>query len=460
MTAKFDLDFVIGEFKSIHGDAFNYDEMEYKNSKTMLKIFCNNHKGFIYQRYDKHKSLKECQECVRLKRVEALIKRCDEIHEGQYDYTNTIYINYTEKIAVGCSVHGEYYVSPKKHIAGVGCPKCYSIKKLNAHELIEHFHHVHSGKYKYQENLQISEDGLVEIICPDHGVLRVNAYKHSRGQGCAQCAKENLWKKNSLDAEQFFKNCAKVHSNKYDYSEAQYENYQSILNIKCPEHGLFESKASNHIRGGGCGKCTTIKRSVSRAKKSDQWIESFQKVHGDFYIYDKAVFKNRETTIEIVCPLHRSFWLSPASHMKGFGCLLCRGRRTTLKEYIDRARMVHGLRYDYSDTVLKKVDSHIIIKCRVHGKIEIHANSHLNGHGCKACAIDKKRKGLDKLINEFNSIQGYYYNYDFVDYKNLKSLLKIKCPKHGIFTQRARTHRLGGQCPKCRDRININDCFK
>lgn len=459
MTAKLDLSFVLSEFKSIHGDAFNYDEMEYKNSKTVLKIFCNGHKGYIYQRYDKHKNLKECQECVRLKRIANLFERCGEIHNGQYVYTKSNYIDYQTKMTVTCPLHGDFDVSPKKHVIGVGCPKCSSIRKLNSQELIQFFSKVHCNKYSYRQDLKIDEGGMVQIICPDHGAFLGNAYKHSKGQGCAQCAKEKLWKNNSLEAEDFFKKCKGLHGGKYDYSNAKYQNYQSILIIKCPEHGFFKSKASNHIRGSGCDKCATIKRSVSRFKKDEQWIDGFKKVHGEFYIYEKAVFKNRNTPIEIICPLHKAFWLSPASHMKGFGCLLCRGRRTSLKDYIERARAIHGLKYDYSDTELKKVDSHITIKCRVHGKFEIHANSHLNGHGCKKCAIEKSRKDLEKLINEFNNVQGFYYNYDFVEYQNSKSLLKIKCPKHGLFSQRVRTHRLGGQCPKCRGRLGVTDCF-
>ena len=459
MTAKFDLDFVVAEFKAIHGDAFNYDKMEYKNSRTVLKIFCNAHKGYIYQRYDKHKSIKECQECVRLKQVEQLFERCTEIHGGKYTYTNSVYIDYITKMTVICPLHGGFHVSPKKHVIGVGCPKCSSIRNLNSQELVEVFLKIHNGKYLYKQDIKIDVKGKVEIICPEHGVFICNAYKHTKGQGCAKCAKEKLWLNNSLDAELFFKNCARVHENKYDYSNAEYQNYQSILNIKCPDHGYFESKAANHIRGSGCGKCASIKRSVSRVKKGYQWIEDFKKVHGDFYIYDKSVFKNSDTPIEIICPLHRAFWLSPVSHMKGFGCLLCLGRRVSLKDYIDRARKVHGLKYDYSETEIKKIDSHISIICRVHGKIKIHANSHLNGHGCKACSIEKKRKSLEKLISEFVSVQGYYYNYDFVIYKDSKSLLKIQCPKHGMFTQRARTHRLGGQCPKCRSRSSVGDCF-
>lgn len=460
MAIKFGLDFILKEFVQIHGDAYNYSEMEYVNVKTPLKIYCNTHKGYIYQRYDSHKKSKGCSECIRVEKIKKLFDKFDVIHNKRYKYNLFAYVSYTEKMAVNCSLHGEFLVTPKKHAVGQGCPKCSSIRNLNSAELKHVFLNVHGDRYTYQDDMQIDEKGYVYIKCNIHGEFKQKAYNHALGQGCDSCAKEKLWKKNTLDAKTFFNSCSEIYENKYSYSSAHYENYNSILDITCPEHGQFTSKASNHIRGSGCPKCSAIKKRKIRLKKPEIWIKEFKAVHGEKYIYDKAIFKSRSEPIEIICPLHRAFWLSPSSHKKGYGCLLCKGQRITRMQFIDRARAIHGLKYDYSNMEINKLDSYIRLKCRTHGEFDIHANSHLCGSGCKLCAIEKSRKSLEKLITEFNEIQGYYYNYDFVIYENSTSLVKIKCPNHGFFNQRVRTHRLGGQCPKCRNRLNYKGIFQ
>lgn len=52
----------------------------------------------------------------------------------------------------------------------------------------------------------------------------------------------------------------------------------------------------------------------------DEFVRRSRAVHGDRYDYSKVVYTGRKHKVEIVCPEHGSFWMSPDNHWKGQGC--------------------------------------------------------------------------------------------------------------------------------------------
>lgn len=68
----------------------------------------------------------------------------------------------------------------------------------------------------------------------------------------------------------------------------------------------------------------------------------------------------------------------------------------------------------------------------------------------------KGRKPLSKeqFISKASKVHGNQYNYDFVEYKNNYTKVKIICKKHRVFEQRPGDHLKGQGCPKC-SAINI-----
>jgi hypothetical protein len=52
---------------------------------------------------------------------------------------------------------------------------------------------------------------------------------------------------------------------------------------------------------------------------------------------------------------------------------------------------------------------------------------------------------LKKCLDSYNGL----YEYDFSDYYNQASYIKIKCKKHGWFTQQLCEHLRGSECPCC-----------
>lgn len=58
-------------------------------------------------------------------------------------------------------------------------------------------------------------------------------------------------------------------------------------------------------------------------------------------------------------------------------------------EYIAKAQLKHGIRYNYSKVNYINAIIKIIIICEIHGQFTQTPNTHLNGSGCKKCGIIK-----------------------------------------------------------------------
>ena len=57
---------------------------------------------------------------------------------------------------------------------------------------------------------------------------------------------------------------------------------------------------------------------------TDLFISKARKIHGSKYDYSKVVYKNSQTKIEIICPIHGSFFQKPNNHIHGKkGCTKC-----------------------------------------------------------------------------------------------------------------------------------------
>ena len=122
---------------------------------------------------------------------------------------------------------------------------------------------------------------------------------------------------------------------------------------------------------------------------TEKFINKAIAKHGEKYNYSKVHYVNGETNVEIICPKHGPFWQTPHNHLRGKGCPVCgKSKPNTLKTFIEKARKVHGDKYDYSKVVFKRNKDKVEIICPIHGAFWQEANSHLQGHGCPMCKAD------------------------------------------------------------------------
>ena len=120
--------------------------------------------------------------------------------------------------------------------------------------------------------------------------------------------------------------------------------------------------------------------------------------------------KNHDKVI-IICPTHGQFLQAPIVHTSWNGCIDCAGiRKKTTEQFIEDAKLIHGERYDYSEVDYKNNRSIIKIKCFEHGVFEQQAKSHLKGSGCIICS-GKNQKDTDTFIEEANLVHKGIYDY-------------------------------------------------
>jgi len=130
-------------------------------------------------------------------------------------------------------------------------------------------------------------------------------------------------------------------------------------------------------------------------------------------------------------------------------------RRLTTDEFIERAKAVHGDRYDYSMVDYQGNRKKIEILCKYHNKTFLQEPSnHLMGKGCTDCGNIsvgiKKSSNTEKFIEDSIRIHGNKYDYSHVQYKGKKTNVKIFCNTHKtFFLQTPDTHKKGSGCPAC-----------
>ncbi|MDR0676616.1 MAG: DUF723 domain-containing protein, partial [Elusimicrobiota bacterium] len=177
-----------------------------------------------------------------------------------------------------------------------------------------------------------------------------------------------------LSPEQFIKEANKIHNNFYDYSFVEYKNNKTKVKIICPIHGEFYTTPHNHLdKQSGCPKCRYDKVAKKLSLTIGKFIERANKVHNNKYNYSLVEYKNQNSIIKIICPIHGEFLQQAGIHLQGHGCPKCANekngllKRLTQEEFIEKANKVHNNKYNYSLVNYETAFDNIKIICPVHG---------------------------------------------------------------------------------------------
>lgn len=121
--------------------------------------------------------------------------------------------------------------------------------------------------------------------------------------------------------------------------------------------------------------------------------------------------------------------------------------------FIEKAKKIHGDKYDYSKTVYINGDQAVCIICPKHGEFWQKPRVHLRGRGCRQCWIDsaskKRADTVEEFIEKAREIHEGKYDYSKVVYKNAGTKVTIICPTHGEFEQTPNSHLSGNGCIFC-----------
>jgi hypothetical protein len=214
--------------------------------------------------------------------TEDIVERCNKVHNYRYDYSQMgLYKNAHIKMKVICPEHGVWSINISNHLYNKrGCPDCGDDKRSKANssnttEFIAKSKLLHGNLFDYSKVEYILTAQKVEIVCKIHGSFFQRPENHLQGKGCLQCCIDDRATFPIHSLEEFIKKANEIHPNRYNYTNSMFEGLSALINIECPDHGVFTQEASSHLRGSGCWRCA--KKGTS--KKEEAWLDQYDIPH-------------------------------------------------------------------------------------------------------------------------------------------------------------------------------------
>lgn len=177
----------------VHNNKYNYSLVNYINSHTKVNIICSVH-GEFSQIPKCHLKGYNCPKCSKHMFVDKneFVKRAMLIHNNKYDYSLVNYKNTRTDIKIICKIHGEFIQKPENHISGQGCPKCGRINQIknsisNNNEFVCKAKQVHNDKYDYSKSDYKGVKVKLKIICKNGHEFYQTPNDHLCKHGCPFC---------------------------------------------------------------------------------------------------------------------------------------------------------------------------------------------------------------------------------------------------------------------------------
>ena len=137
---------VIERFRQAHQDRYDYSRVEYIAASQKVEIICATH-GVFKQTPVRHYGGYGCKGCAmeislvgcantrnhrkeqaipyrHRRSLTRFIEQSQAVHGKLYDYSLVSYHGNGQKITLRCKTHGEFQISPVKHLTGGGCQRC------------------------------------------------------------------------------------------------------------------------------------------------------------------------------------------------------------------------------------------------------------------------------------------------------------------------------------------------
>lgn len=299
-------------------------------------------------------------------------------------------------------------------------------KKKTLSQVLEEFRAVHGDRYDYSLVSYKNAHTPVQIVCQKHGVFDQTPHAHRRGCGCPKCGTDRAAKatrgKARMSSQTARAILRDVFGDRYGLERVRYRGHDKPVELVCPEHGPFEIIWTNARKGHGCARCGYNNRQrglySARAVPLEEFLRRVHRKLRPNLIIDISSYSGIKQPISVYCPEH-GWYTTVAGQLVGRrDCSLCaaveRGRRrkgvalATTEDFIRRARMVHGDKYDYSVSEWRLATEPIAIRCREHGIFHQLPGNHLSGSGCPRCArvISKGEQSMLEAFTHLGAQRG------------------------------------------------------
>ncbi|MDR1618497.1 MAG: DUF723 domain-containing protein [Treponema sp.] len=192
------------------------------------------------------------------------------------------------------------------------------------------------------------------------------------------------------------------------------------------------------------------------ARSVDEFIIIAKKKYGSRYSYDRVVYRNSRTPVEITCKKHGPFSVTPDNFLKGKDCPRCRKEcfvpSIVRDNFIAMVKKIYGKgKYDYSLVSYNSLDDPVTIICPEHGPYTTTPRKHLNSFNhCPRC-MRNQPWNTGRFLKAARAVHGDTYDYSKIGViSGVRQKVTIICPQHGPFRQEVLHHiTQGSGCPQC-----------
>jgi hypothetical protein len=204
--------------------------------------------------------------------------------------------------------------------------------------------------------------------------------------------------------ETFIERANQIHKWFYTYTKTIFVKTHQKVIITCPIHGDFEQIPKDHLNGKGCKNCWFDKHTKLQTDTKESFIQKALEIQfNKSYDYSCVVYTGSKQKVEIICPVHGSFWQAPNDHLSGKQCFICAREscasftRKLPEKFIVDANSVHGS-FDYQNSDYINSSTPIKIICSIHGEFLQRPSNHLQGQGCPNCNLSQGERHISKFL--------------------------------------------------------------
>jgi len=188
---------------------------------------------------------------------------------------------------------------------------------------------------------------------------------------------------------------------------------------------------------------------MSKKLTTEEFIEKAKKIHGDKYDYSLVNYIDNKTRVKII---HNGFVYEqrPDSHLTGRRCDDITKKKLTTEEFIKRSKEIHGDKYDYSKVKYLGINKCVEIIYRG-ATYRQKPQNHLIGQ----CPEKKSnRLSSEIFIKKSREIHGDKYDYSLVEYVDSHTEVEI-IYNNVVYKQKPYNH-LSGKSPRGTENRNVS----
>ena len=288
-------------------------------------------------------------------------------------------------------------------------------KALTRDSFIEKAREKFNGRYSYDKVDYVDYKTEVTITCPIHGDFMQRPSNHLKGHGCPQCAKNGV--RPTLEAFR-----ARFSDKMINLSEFEYKRATDAGKCICERCGnVWYTTPMSLMKGSGCPRCAKERRIKKRTSNLEEFLLKYEKLYGKRYDFGMSVYKNALTKMDVLCPLHGKFSMTPNDLLSGHGCPKCNA--SSLEQAVRNILMSYDIEFEEQKRFdwLKHVkplaldfyipSKNIAIECQ--GIQHFRPIEHFGGEN-EFASIVKRDEIKRKLCESYGLTLVYYTDKDFL----------------------------------------------